>query len=154
MFKLQTQTFGVHIPYRGGAAAQTDIMAGNIEASFQNFGTVVPYIRAGKMKALAVTSKERMPQLPDVPTMLESGLKDFDVTSWQAVAVPKGTPKEIVTKLQADIAKGFRSADMMQRFNNLGFEVVVNTPSEASAFFKAEIDRWAAVVKASGATVD
>jgi len=154
MFKLQTQTFGVHIPYRGGAAAQTDIMAGNIEASFQNFGTVVPYIRAGKMKALAVTSKERMPQLPDVPTMLESGLKDFDVTSWQAVAVPKGTPKEIVTKLQADIAKGFRSADMMQRFNNLGFEVVVNTPTEASAFFKAEIDRWAAVVKASGATVD
>jgi tripartite-type tricarboxylate transporter receptor subunit TctC len=154
MFKLQTQTFGVHIPYRGGAAAQTDIMAGNIEASFQNFGTVVPYIRAGKMKALAVTSKERMPQLPDVPTMLESGLKDFDVTSWQAVAVPKGTPKEIVAKLQADIAKGFRSADMMQRFNNLGFEVVVNTPTEASAFFKAEIDRWAAVVKASGATVD
>jgi tripartite-type tricarboxylate transporter receptor subunit TctC len=154
MFKLQTQTFGVHIPYRGGAAAQTDIMAGNIEASFQNFGTVVPYIRAGKMKALAVTSKERMPQLPDVPTMLESGLKDFDVTSWQAVAVPKGTPKEIVAKLQADIAKGFRSADMMQRFNNLGFEVVVNTPSEASAFFKSEIDRWAAVVKASGATVD
>lgn len=154
MFKLQTQTFGVHIPYRGGAAAQTDIMAGNIEASFQNFGTVVPYIRAGKMKALAVTSKERMPQLPNVPTMLESGLKDFDVTSWQAVAVPKGTPKDIVAKLQADIAKGFRSAEMTQRFNNLGFEVVVNTPSEASAFFKAEIDRWAAVVKASGATVD
>ena len=154
MFKLQTQTFGVHIPYRGGAAAQTDIMAGNIEASFQNFGTVVPYIRAGKMKALAVTSKERMPQLPDVPTMLESGLKDFDVTSWQAVAVPKGTPKDIVAKLQADIAKGFRSADMMQRFNNLGFEVVVNTPNEASAFFKSEIDRWAAVVRASGATVD
>lgn len=154
MFKLQTQTFGVHIPYRGGAAAQTDIMAGNIEASFQNFGTVVPYIRAGKMKALAVTSKERMPQLPEVPTLLESGLKDFDVTSWQAVAVPKGTPKDIVAKLQADIAKGFRSADMMQRFNNLGFEVVVNTPTEASLFFKSEIDRWAAVVKASGATVD
>ncbi len=154
MFKLQTQTFGVHIPYRGGAAAQTDIMAGNIEASFQNFGTVVPYIRAGKMKALAVTSKERMPQLPEVPTLLESGLKDFDVTSWQAVAVPKGTPKDIVAKLQADIAKGFRLADMMQRFNNLGFEVVVNTPTEASAFFKSEIDRWAAVVKASGATVD
>jgi tripartite-type tricarboxylate transporter receptor subunit TctC len=154
MFKLQTQTFGVHIPYRGGAAAQTDIMAGNIEASFQNFGTVVPYIKAGKMKALAVTSKERMPQLPNVPTMLESGLKDFDVTSWQAVAVPKGTPKDIIAKLQADIAKGFRSAEMTQRFNNLGFEVVVNTPTEASAFFKAEIDRWADVVKASGATVD
>ena len=154
MFKLQTQTFGVHIPYRGGAAAQTDIMAGNIEASFQNFGTVVPYIKAGRMKALGVTSRQRMPQLPDVPTLIESGMKDFDVTSWQAVAAPKGTPADIVRKLHADIAKGLNSPDMVQRFNGLGFEVVTNTPTEAQAFFKSEIDRWTAVVKASGATVD
>jgi tripartite-type tricarboxylate transporter receptor subunit TctC len=154
MFKLQTQTFGVHIPYRGGAAAQTDIMAGNIEASFQNFGTVVPYIKAGRMKALGVTSRQRMPQLPDVPTLIESGLKDFDVTSWQAVAAPKGTPPDIVRKLHADIAKGLNAPEMLQRFNGLGFEVVTNTPVDAQAFFKSEIDRWSAVVKASGATVD
>ncbi len=154
MFKLQTQTFGVHIPYRGGAAAQTDIMAGNIEASFQNFGTVVPYIKAGRMKALGVTSRQRMPQLPDVPTLIENGLKDFDVTSWQAVAAPKGTPPEIVRKLQSDIARGLNAPDMLQRFNGLGFEVVTNSPAEAQAFFKSEIDRWSAVVKASGATVD
>ena len=154
MFKLQTQTFGVHIPYRGGAAAQTDIMAGNIEASFQNFGTVVPYIKAGRMKALGVTSRQRMPQLPEVPTLIESGMKDFDVTSWQAVAAPKGTPPEILRKLHADIAKGFLAPDMVQRFNGLGFEVVVNPPAEAQAFFKTEIERWSAVVKASGATVD
>ena len=154
MFKLQTQTFGVHIPYRGGAAAQTDIMAGNIEASFQNFGTVVPYIKAGRMKALGVTSRQRMPQLPEVPTLIESGMKDFDVTSWQAVAAPKGTPPEILRKLHADIAKGFHAPDMVQRFNGLGFEVVVNPPAEAQAFFKSEIERWSAVVKASGATVD
>jgi len=154
LFKQQTGTFGVHIPYRGGSAAQVDIMAGNIEASFQNFGTVVPYIRAGKMKALAVTSKERMPQLPNVPTAIESGLAGFDVTSWQAVAAPKGTPKDIINKLQADIAKGFRAPDLTQRFTEQGFEVVANTPAEASAFFKEEIDRWAKVVKASGAAVD
>lgn len=154
LFKQQTGTFGVHIPYRGGAAAQVDIMAGNIEASFQNFGTVVPYIRAGKMKALAVTSKERMPQLPNVPTAIESGLAGFDVTSWQAVAAPKGTPKDIINKLQADIAKGFRAPDLTQRFTAQGFEIVANTPAEASAFFKEEIDRWAKVVKASGAAVD
>ena len=154
MFKLQTQTFGVHIPYRGGAAAQTDIMAGNIEASFQNFGTVVPYIKAGRMKALGVTSRQRMPQLPEVPTLIESGMKDFDVTSWQAVAAPKGTPPDILRKLHADIAKGFHAPDMVQRFNGLGFEVVVNPPAEAQAFFKTEIERWSAVVKASGATVD
>ncbi|NDE93621.1 MAG: tripartite tricarboxylate transporter substrate binding protein, partial [Betaproteobacteria bacterium] len=103
LFKQQTNTFGVHIPYRGGAAAQADIMAGQIEASFQNFGTVVPLIRAGKMKALAVTSAERMPQLPNVPTMIESGIAGFEVTSWQAVAAPKGIPKEILAKLHADI---------------------------------------------------
>ena len=154
MFKLQTQTFGVHIPYRGGAAAQTDIMAGNIEASFQNFGTVVPYIKAGRMKALGVTSRQRMPQLPEVPTLIESGMKDFDVTSWQAVAAPKGTPPDVIKKLHADIARGLNSAEMMQRFNGLGFEVVTNTPAEAQAFFKAEIERWTTVVKASGATVD
>lgn len=154
LFKQQTGTFGVHVPYRGGAAAQIDLMAGNIEASFQNFGSVVPFIRAGKMKALAVTSKERMPQLPNVPTAIESGLAGFEVTSWQAVAVPKGTPKEIINKLQADIAKGFRAPDLTQRFTAQGFEIVVNTPTEASVFFKEEIDRWAKVVKASGAMVD
>lgn len=154
LFKQQTRTFGVHIPYRGGAAAQTDIMAGQIEASFQNFGTVVPYIRAGKMKALAVTSKSRMPQLPDVPTVIESGLAGFEVTSWQAVAAPKGTPKDIIAKLQADIARGLRTADIAKRFADQGFDIVVNTPEQASAFFKSEIDRWAAVVKTSGAAVD
>ena len=154
LFKQKTGTFGVHIPYRGGAAAQMDLMAGNIEASFQNFGTVVPYIRAGKMKALAVTSRERMPQFPNVPTVIESGLSGFEVTSWQAVAAPKGTPKDIINKLQADIAKGLRAADLTQRFTEQGFEIVVNSPPEASAFFKEEIDRWGKVVKASGAAVD
>ena len=154
LFKQQTKTFGVHIPYRGGAAAQMDVMSGAIEASFQNFGTVVPFIKAGKMKALAVTSKERMPQLPDVPTVIESGLKGFDVTSWQALAAPKGTPKDIINKLHADVTKGLRSADVSQRFTAQGFEIVANTPTEADAYFKAEIDRWATVVKASGATVD
>ena len=154
LFKQQTGTFGVHIPYRGGAAAQTDIMAGNIEASFQNFGTVVPYIRAGKMKALAVTSAQRMPQFPAVPTMIESGLAGFDVTSWQAVAAPKGTPRDIINKLHADIARGFRAPDLNQRFTDQGFEIVLTTPEQTTAFFKAEIERWTKVVKASGAQVD
>lgn len=154
LFKQQTGTFGVHIPYRGGAAAQTDLMAGNIEASFQNFGTVVPYIKAGKMRALAVTSAKRMPQFPEVPTMLEAGIKDFEVTSWQAVAAPRGTPRDIVMKLHADIARGFRAPDLSQRFADQGFENVLGTPEQTTVFFKAEIERWAKVVKASGAVVD
>ncbi len=95
-----------------------------------------------------------MPQLPQVPTMLESGLADFEVTSWQAFAAPKGTPPEIIAKLHADIVKGLRSDDLTQRFNGQGFDIVANSPTEASAFFKKEIDRWTAVVKQSGATVD
>ena len=93
LFKQQTKTFGVHIPYRGGAAAQTDIMAGVIEASFQNFGTVVPYIRAGKMKALAVTSKARMPQLPEVPTMIESGMPALKSPHGRPWPRPRARPK-------------------------------------------------------------
>ena len=154
LFKQQTNTFGVHIPYRGGAAAQADIMAGQIEASFQNFGTVVPLIRAGKMKALAVTSAERMPQLPNVPTLIESGIAGFEVTSWQAVAAPKGVPKEVLAKLHADITKGMRAPDITQRFADQGFELVLNRPEQASAFFAAEIERWTKVIKTSGATVD
>lgn len=154
LFKQQTGTFGVHIPYRGGAAAQIDIMAGNIEASFQNFGTVVPFIRAGKMKAIAVTSRERMPQLPNVPTLIESGLPGFDVTSWQALAAPKGTPRDIINKLHGDLVKGFRAPELVQRFNDQGFEIVLGTPEQTGAFFKEEIERWTQVVKASGAAVD
>lgn len=154
LFKQQTGTFGVHIPYRGGAAAQIDIMAGNIEASFQNFGTVVPFIRAGKMKAIAVTSRARMPQLPNVPTLIESGLAGFDVTSWQALAAPKGTPRDIINKIYSDLVKGFRAPELVQRFNDQGFEIVLNTPEQTGAFFKEEIERWTQVVKASGAAVD
>ena len=154
LFKQQTGTFGVHIPYRGGAAAQIDIMAGNIEASFQNFGTVVPFIRAGKMKAIAVTSRERMPQLPNVPTLIESGLPGFDVTSWQALAAPKGTPRDIINKLHSDLVKGFRAPELVQRFNDQGFEIVLGTPEQTGAFFKEEIERWTKVVKTSGAAVD
>jgi len=154
LFKQQTATSGVHIPYRGGAAAQTDIMAGQITASFQNFGTVVPYIRAGKMKALAVTSAERMPQLPQVPTVIESGLAGFEVTSWQAVAAPKGVPRDILAKLHADITKGMRAPEIVQRFNDQGFDLVLNSPEQATAFFAGEIERWSKVVTLSGATVD
>ena len=149
MFKLQTQTFGVHIPYRGGAAAQTDIMAGNIEASFQNFGTVVPYIKAGRMKALGVTSRQRMPQLPDVPTLIESGMKDFDVTSWQAVAAPKGTPPDVVQRIYRDVAQVLKDPEVQQKIQGLGADPGGLTPADFQARIKREIDLWGRVAKAA-----
>ena len=154
LFKIATNTFGVHIPYRGGAAAQTDLMAGNVDASFQNMGTITQFIKSGRMKALAVTSAKRMPQLPDVPTMVEQGMKDFVVTSWQAVMAPKGTPKDIIAKLQTEIAKGLNSPELKERFGNSGFEIVANSPDAYGAFLKGEIDRWKVVVARSGASPD
>lgn len=154
LFKQLTGTFGVHIPYRGGAAAQTDIMAGNIEASFQNFGTVVPFIRAGKMKAIAVTSKERMPQLPNVPTLVESGLPTFDVTSWQALAAPKGTPREIINKLHAEITKVMSDPEMKDKLTGLGVEAAPSTPDQLAVLLKEDLVRWARIVKESGAQLD
>lgn len=156
LFKIATKTFGVHIPYRGGAAAQTDLMGGQIDASFQNMGAVTQYIKSGRMKALAVTSAQRMPQLPDVPTMVESGgaLKDFVVTSWQAVMAPKGTPKDIIAKLQIEIAKGLNAPELKARFTAQGFDVVANSPDAYGAFLKAELDRWKLVVDRSGAKPD
>src|SRR6478752_5031659 len=99
LFKQMSGTFGVHIPYRGGAAVITDLLGGQIEASFQNLGNVVTNVKAGKIRALAVTGRTRAPQLPDVPTMAESGYPELIVTSWQAAAAPARTPREIVARL-------------------------------------------------------
>ncbi|NBU42528.1 MAG: tripartite tricarboxylate transporter substrate binding protein [Betaproteobacteria bacterium] len=154
LFRFLAGVDVTHVPYKGNGPAITDLLGGQVSMLFDTITTSIPHIRAGKMKALAVTSRERMPQLPNVPTMIESGMADFDVTSWQAVVAPKGTPRDIVNKLQADIARGLRAPDVSQRFKDQGFDIVGNTPEQASAFFKAEIDRWAVVVKASGATVD
>ena len=154
MYKSAVGINIVHVPYKGGVLAINDLLAGHIQMVFSDMAPAMAHIKAGKLRAIAVTSAQRAAALPDVPTMIESGLADFDVTSWQAFAAPKGTPKDIIAKLHADMAKGLRAADLTQRFNAQGFDIVANTPAEASAFFKQEIDRWTAVVKQSGATVD
>jgi tripartite-type tricarboxylate transporter receptor subunit TctC len=154
VFKQMTGTFGVHIPYRGGAAAVADLIGGQIEASFQNLGAVTGHIKAGRLKALAVTSSKRHPSLPDVPTMAEAGYPDLVVTSWQAVAAPAGTPKEVVAKLHEAVVKAMRSPDVRDRMLAQGFDVLVNSPDEFSGFMKAEISRWKKVVDTAKITVD
>ena len=154
LFWQETKTTGLHIPYKGGAPAMSDLLGGQVDATFMNINTGLPNIKGGKLRALAITSLKRSPQLPDVPTMDELGYKGVTVTSWQAVAAPKGTPKEVVAKLNADIARGFRAPELSQRFSDQGFENVLGSPEQTTAFFKAEIERWAKVVKASGAQVD
>jgi tripartite-type tricarboxylate transporter receptor subunit TctC len=137
----------VHVPYKGGAACQTDIMGNQVDFSFQNLGAVTNYIKANRMKALAVTAKARHPQLPDVPNAAEAGAPDLVVTSWQAAAAPAKTPKEIVARLNDAMVKALRSPDVSQRMQQIGFDVVASSPDEFAAFMKGEVERWTRVVQ-------
>jgi tripartite-type tricarboxylate transporter receptor subunit TctC len=150
LFKQMSGTFGVHIPYRGGAAVITDLLGGQIEASFQNLGNVVTNVKAGRIRALAVTGRTRAPQLPDVPTMAESGYPELIVTSWQAAAAPAKTPREIVARLNEASVKALRSPDVRERLTQIGFDVVASTPEEFGRFMKDEVERWTRVVKRGG----
>jgi tripartite-type tricarboxylate transporter receptor subunit TctC len=140
----------VHVPYKGGAACQTDIMGGQVDISFQNLGAVTNYIRGNRMKALAVTAKGRNPQLPNVPTTAEGGYPDLVVTSWQAAAAPAKTPREIVARLNDAAVKALRSPEVRERMGQIGFDVVGSTPDEFGRFMKEEVDRWTEVVKRGG----
>ena len=136
----------VHVPYKGGAACQTDIMGNQVDFSFQNLGAVTNYIKGNRMKALAVTAKARHPQLPDVPSVGEAGFSDLVVTSWQAAAAPAKTPKDVVARLHGAMVKALRSPDVSERMGQIGFDVVASSPDEFAAFMKAEVDRWTRVV--------
>ena len=146
LWKQSSSVFAVHVPYRGGAGCQTDLMGNQVDLSFQNLGAVTNYIKAKRMKALAVTAKARHPQLPDVPTVVEAGFPDLVVTSWQAVAAPARTPREVVAKLNEATVKALRSPDIRERMTQIGFDVVAGTPEEFGRFMQEEVARWTTVV--------
>lgn len=150
VFKQTADIAAVHVPYKGGAACQTDIMGNQVDFSFQNLGAVTNYIRAGKMKALAVTAPARNPQVPEVPNAKEAGFADLVVTSWQAAAAPAKTPREVVAKLNDAMVRTLRSPEIRERMNQIGFDVVAGTPEEFGAFMKAEVERWTKVVERGG----
>ena len=154
LLKQQSSTFAVHVPYRGGAACQTDLMGNQVDYSFQNLGAVTNYIRAGRMKAFAVTSAARHPQLPNVPSVAEAGFPDLVVTSWQAAAAPAKTPRENVVRLHQATVKALRSADVAERMSQIGFDVVASAPEEFGKFMQDEIARWTKVVQRGGITPD
>jgi tripartite-type tricarboxylate transporter receptor subunit TctC len=154
LFWQQTGTSGTHVPYKGGAPAFSDLLGGQVDASFQNLGTVATQIKAGKIRPLAVTAKARSPQIPDVPTMAESGFPDLVVTSWQAAGAPAKTPREIVAKLNDAAVRALRSPEVRERLVAIGFDVVASTPDEFGAFMKAEVDRWTRVVDKGGIKPD
>jgi tripartite-type tricarboxylate transporter receptor subunit TctC len=154
LFKIMTGTQMQHVPYKGSGPMIPDLLAGNIQLSFENITTAYPQVKAGKLKALAVTSAKRSFVAPDVPAMAEAGLPGYDITSWQAMFAPAGTPREIVARLHAETAKVLRSSDNQKKLADLGLEPGGMAPEELGALMRSEIPKLAKVVKASGAQVD
>jgi len=148
LFWQKTGTTGVHVPYKGGGPAINDLMGSHANASFQNLGAVAQHIRAGKLKALAVTGEKRAAALPDVPTTAEAGIVDLVVYSWQAAAAPKGLPPDIRTRLESEIAAAINSPEATKQFNDIGFDVVASNGAQFAEFLAAETQRWKKVIEA------
>ena len=154
LFWQETGTTGLHIPYRGGGLAMTDLLGGQVDATFMNLNTGLTNIKAGKLRALAITSTARSPLLPSVPTMDELGYKNVTVYSWQAVALPKGVPADIKAKLYAALVATLNDASVKPKLQALGLEIVANTPEQFTAFQAAEFARWKKVIELGKITAD
>lgn len=144
----------VHVPYKGGAPAMADVLAGRLSAYFTNPITGLAHIRSGKIRALATTGLQRMKVLPEVPTLAESGYKDFEVVEWNGFFVPKGTPAEIVTRLSQTVKAATMQPEVQKRMGEMGVEPVGNTPKEFAAFLQGQIEKWGALVKSSNIRAD
>jgi tripartite-type tricarboxylate transporter receptor subunit TctC len=154
LFKSSTGVEMVHVPYKGNGPALVDLMAGALNMTFSDIAGASPYIKAGKMRPLAITTARRSAMLSEVPTMTEAGVPGFQASSWFAIFAPARTPKAIIDKLNADILQVLRMPEVRERLTGLGFDVVGGTPEELATFLKAEIAKWTRVVKDSGAKVD
>ena len=154
LFWQQTGTSGVHVPYKGGAPALADLLGGQVEATFMNINTGITNIKAGKLRALAITSAKRSPLLPDVPSMDELGINGVTVYSWQAVAAPKGLPADIKAKLHQAIVAALNDPAVKPKLLDLGFEIVGNTPEQFTAFQASEFARWKRVIEVGKITAD
>lgn len=154
LFWQQTGTSGLHVPYKGGAPAITDLLGGQVDASFQNVNAVVQNINAGKLRALAVTGDKRSPVLPEVPTAAEAGIRNLVVYSWQAIVAPKGLPPTVRGKAHDAMAAALNDPAVKQQFTTIGLEVVANTPEQFAKFQQQEFARWKKVIETGKITVD
>ncbi|HSN41113.1 MAG TPA: tripartite tricarboxylate transporter substrate binding protein, partial [Burkholderiales bacterium] len=154
MFKWMTGTNIVHVPYKGQAPSVLDQISGQVQMAFNTAIGVIPHVKAGKLKALAISTKERFPAMPELPTVAESGVKGFDGASWQGVVMPAGAPREIAAKLNEVLAKSLKTPEARERLLGLGALPSGNTPDEFAAFIKAEEQKWAKVAKAARIHLD
>jgi tripartite-type tricarboxylate transporter receptor subunit TctC len=154
MFKSQAGINLVHVPYKGAAPAMTDQISGQIQVAFSTAIAALPFVQQGRVRAIAVSTKERFPPLPDLPTVDESGLKGFDGGSWNGLVMPAGTPREIVLRVNADLSRALKSPETRERIAQQGGIAGGGSPEEFAAFVKVETDKWARVAKAAKVQLD
>lgn len=143
-----------HVPYKGSAQATNDVIAGHVQVSIPGLAAMVPHIRADKLRPLAVTGVARSPSLPDVPTMAEMGLTNYAAYVWMGLLAPKGTPAPVVDRIRREVVAALDAPDVKAYMNKASIEIIGSTPAEFNTFYREEKDRWAKVIKESGATVD
>ncbi len=154
LFKLQTGAPITHVPYKGGGPAMTDLLGGQVQMMFDNMASAMPQIKVGKLKAFAVTTPKRSALAPDLPTMAEAGIKDFDVFTWWGLFAPADTPPELVRRLSSEVGKALAAPDLREKWLASGAEPAASTPEEFRAFIGKELTKYARIVKESGAKVD
>jgi tripartite-type tricarboxylate transporter receptor subunit TctC len=150
LFKLITKTNIVHVPYKGNAEAITDLIGGQLSMVFTGVPPVVPLAKAGKVRLLATTGKERMANLPDVPTIKEAGITGADVLIWYGVVAPAGTPKDVIVRLNREIVKAMNTPDVRDKFAQQGVDPAASTPEEFAEFIRTEVARWGKVIRTAG----
>lgn len=154
LFWQQTGTTGIHVPYKGGGPVMNDLLGNQVDSSFMNINTAMPQILSGKLRPLVITSAKRSPLVPNVPTLDEMGIKDAGVTSWQAVAGPRGLPADVKAKIHAAIVATFNEPAIKARLLDLGFEMVLNTPEQFAAFQAAEYAKWQKLISSRNIKAD
>jgi tripartite-type tricarboxylate transporter receptor subunit TctC len=140
----------IHVPYKGNAPALNDLLGGHVSMMFDTINTSLPHVKAGSLKALAVTSRKRSPLALDVPTMIEAGLPGFEISAWYVMFAPANTPKDIMQRLNAEVNKAIKDPDLRATLGDQGVELTGGTSEEADAFVNGEIERWAKIIKATG----
>jgi tripartite-type tricarboxylate transporter receptor subunit TctC len=143
-----------HVPYRGSAQAQTDLIGGQVDMTFDTVVSMLPHIKSGKLRPLAVSTLKRSPLLPDVPTLHELGVSQFEVGAWLGLLAPAGTPKYIVEKLNQELNLALDDENVKNKLTAMGSEILKNSPEEFAAFIRSENDRWSKLVRETGAKVD
>jgi tripartite-type tricarboxylate transporter receptor subunit TctC len=151
LLKITARIDIVHVPYKGAGPALPDVLGGHVPLFFSGMPPSIPHVRAGKLRALAVTTTRRSPAAPEVPTMMEGGVPGFDISNWFAYFVPAGTPPEVISRLNAEINRGLKLPDVRDKLANVGAEAVGTSPEELAKFVRAESEKFARLIKVSGA---